>query len=253
MSIDPSTPGRGTQSRLARRGWAVDVGDPGTVLAGARRAFFVMIGVLVVIWAIQIANVADAYHLTQSYGIRPRDVGSLPDILTAPFLHFSWTHIEGNSGPLFIFGFLAAYRGIKKFAAVTVDRGADQRSGRLAVRVARLGGRGRQRRGLRLLRLHHRPRPVRPAPDRRARRRGDGAVLRLPVRRAAAAPGHRLAGARGRPGWRHRGRLAAARAACRGTGSQAGPRRVGRGLGSAQRSCLRATAAKRARPAARAR
>ncbi len=120
MSIDPSTPGRGAQSRLSRRGWAVDVGDPGTVLAGARRAFFVMIGVLVVIWAIQIANVADAYHLTLSYGIRPRDVGSLPDILTAPFLHFSWTHIEGNSGPLFIFGFLAAYRGIKKFAALTV-------------------------------------------------------------------------------------------------------------------------------------
>lgn len=120
MSNDPSTPGRGTTSRLARRGWAVDVGDPGTVVAGARRAFFVMTGILVVLWAIQIANVADSYHLTLSYGISPRNVGSLPDILTAPFLHFSWTHIEGNSGPLFIFGFLAAYRGIKKFALLTV-------------------------------------------------------------------------------------------------------------------------------------
>ena len=120
MSNDPSTPGRGTTTRLARLGWLVDVGDPGTVLVGARRAFFVMTGVLVVLWAIQIANVADSYHLTLSYGIRPRDVGSLPDILTAPFLHFSWTHIEGNSGPLFIFGFLAAYRGIKKFAVLTL-------------------------------------------------------------------------------------------------------------------------------------
>jgi membrane associated rhomboid family serine protease len=120
MSNDPATPGRGTKTRLARLGWAVDVGDPGTVLAGARRAFFVMTGVLVVLWAIQIANVADSYHLTLSYGIRPRDVGRLPDILTAPFLHFSWTHIEGNSGPLFIFGFLAAYRGLWKFAGVTV-------------------------------------------------------------------------------------------------------------------------------------
>ncbi len=120
MSNDPATPGRGTKARLARRGWAVDVGDPGTVLAGARRAFFVMTGVLVVLWALQIANVADSYHVTQSYGIRPRDVGTLPDILTAPFLHFSWTHIEGNSGPLFIFGFLAAYRGIKKFALLTI-------------------------------------------------------------------------------------------------------------------------------------
>jgi membrane associated rhomboid family serine protease len=120
MSNDPATQGRGTKTRLARLGWSVDVGDPGTVLAGARRAFFVMTGVLVVLWAIQIANVADSYHLTLSYGIRPRDVGSLPDILTAPFLHFSWTHIEGNSGPLFIFGFLAAYRGIKKFAFLTL-------------------------------------------------------------------------------------------------------------------------------------
>jgi membrane associated rhomboid family serine protease len=46
-------------------------------------------------------------------------VGSLPYILTAPFLHFSWAHIEGNSGPLFIFGFIAAYRGIRKFLGVT--------------------------------------------------------------------------------------------------------------------------------------
>jgi membrane associated rhomboid family serine protease len=73
----------------------------------------------VVIWALQIANYADSYNLTHSYGIVPRDVSSLPNILFAPLLHFSWTHIEGNSGPLFIFGFLAAYRGIGKFAAVT--------------------------------------------------------------------------------------------------------------------------------------
>jgi membrane associated rhomboid family serine protease len=97
----------------------LDAGQAETVLAGARRALFVMVGVLALIWALQVANVADAYHLTLSYGIRPRDLASLPNILTAPFLHFSWKHIEGNSGPLFIFGFLAAYRGIAKFAGVT--------------------------------------------------------------------------------------------------------------------------------------
>ncbi len=97
----------------------LDAGQAEAVLAGARRALFVMVGVLALIWALQVANVADAYHLTRSYGIRPRDLTSLPNILTAPFLHFSWSHIEGNSGPLFIFGFLAAYRGIAKFAAVT--------------------------------------------------------------------------------------------------------------------------------------
>src|SRR6266849_2300555 len=108
-----------TQQRPRRRTWSVDAGDPATVLAEARKALFVMVGFLAVIWIVQVANWVDHYQLTQSYGIRPRDVGSLPDILTAPFLHVSWAHIEGNSGPLFIFGFLAAYRGVTKFFGVT--------------------------------------------------------------------------------------------------------------------------------------
>jgi membrane associated rhomboid family serine protease len=119
MSSEPAKAEGGKAART-RRTWSADIGDPETVLANARRALFVMAGILVVLWAIQIANVTDSYHLTASYGIRPRDVLALPHILTAPFLHFSWSHIEGNSGPLFIFGFLAAYRGLAKFAAVTV-------------------------------------------------------------------------------------------------------------------------------------
>jgi membrane associated rhomboid family serine protease len=120
MSNDPSEERSGVRSRPSRQGWSLDIGNADAVLAGARRALFVMVGVLVMIWALQLANFADSYHLAKAYGIMPRDVGSLPDILTAPFLHFSWSHIEGNSGPLLIFGFLAAYRGIAKFAAVTI-------------------------------------------------------------------------------------------------------------------------------------
>jgi membrane associated rhomboid family serine protease len=103
-----------------RRTWDVGTGSAETVLAEARKALFVMVGFLAILWIIQIANWADHYQLTFEYGIRPRDAASLPDILTAPFLHFSWAHIEGNSGPLFIFGFLAAYRGVTKFFGVTV-------------------------------------------------------------------------------------------------------------------------------------
>jgi membrane associated rhomboid family serine protease len=94
--------------------------DAEAMIAEARKALWVMVGVLVIIWLVQIANWADHYHLSFHYGIRPRDVGSLPEILSAPFLHFNWSHIEGNSGPLFIFGFLAAYRGVRKFLWVTV-------------------------------------------------------------------------------------------------------------------------------------
>ena len=86
----------------------------------ARKAFFLMVGFIALIWILQIFNWADHYHLDASYGIVPRNLGRLGDIFVAPFLHFNWDHIEGNSGPLFVFGLLAAYRGIKKFLGVTL-------------------------------------------------------------------------------------------------------------------------------------
>jgi membrane associated rhomboid family serine protease len=94
--------------------------DAEAVLAEAARAFWVMVGVVGFIWAVQVINWADGYHLSVRYGIRPRDIGDLTGVITAPFLHLSWGHIEGNSGPLFIFGFLAAFRGVKKFLSLTV-------------------------------------------------------------------------------------------------------------------------------------
>jgi membrane associated rhomboid family serine protease len=122
MSSDPGAgSGAGAARQAARRGrWDIGTGDAETVLAEARKALFVMVCVLAVLWILQIVNWADHYHLTFQYGIHPRNVSDLPDVLTAPFLHFSWAHIEGNSGPLFIFGFLAAYRGVVRFIGVTV-------------------------------------------------------------------------------------------------------------------------------------
>ncbi len=118
----PGQSPRRARGRTPRRapGWTLSDDEAQTLLTNARRAFFVMVGVLAVLWIVQVFNFADHYGLDQSYGIKPRDLSALPYLLTAPFLHVSWTHIEGNSGPLFIFGFLAAYRGIGKFAAVTL-------------------------------------------------------------------------------------------------------------------------------------
>ena len=106
-------------SNTRRLGWSMGAEDAQSVLDEARKALFVMVGFLALLWIIQLVNVADHYQLTQDYGIKPRDLGSLPYILTAPFLHVSWTHIESNSGPLFIFGFLAAYRGVVRFLGLT--------------------------------------------------------------------------------------------------------------------------------------
>jgi membrane associated rhomboid family serine protease len=89
-------------------------------VAEAKKAFFLMVGFIALIWVLQIFNWASHYRLAFDYGILPRSIGRLPEIFSAPFLHFSWDHIEGNSGPLFVFGLLAAYRGVTKFLGVTL-------------------------------------------------------------------------------------------------------------------------------------
>jgi membrane associated rhomboid family serine protease len=109
----PPTQGQAVTRGARRRPAEIDVDE-------ARKAFFLMVGFIGLIWILQIANWADHYGLDGSYGILPRSIGHLGDIFTAPFLHFSWDHIEGNSGPLFVFGFLAAYRGVVKFLGVTL-------------------------------------------------------------------------------------------------------------------------------------
>lgn len=93
--------------------------DAEAMIAEARKALWVMVGFLAVIWVVQVINWADDYQLSYDYGIKSRDAEYLPEIFSAPFLHLNWQHIEGNSGPLFIFGFLAAYRGVRKFLGVT--------------------------------------------------------------------------------------------------------------------------------------
>ena len=86
----------------------------------ARKAFFLMVGFIGLIWLLQVFNWADHYRLDYDYGVVPRNIGRLPEIFTSPFLHFNWDHIEGNSGPLFVFGLLAAYRGVVRFGGVTL-------------------------------------------------------------------------------------------------------------------------------------
>ncbi|GHD56644.1 hypothetical protein GCM10010317_043230 [Streptomyces mirabilis] len=93
---------------------------PEQMIAEARKAFFVMFGFLALVWLAQLANFADHYALSRDYGVVSGDIGTLPNILTAPFLHWNWAHIESNSGPLFVFGFLAAYRGVVRFLGLSL-------------------------------------------------------------------------------------------------------------------------------------
>ena len=85
-----------------------------------RDALIVMGAFLAVLWVLQILNWADGYRLDTEFGLLPERVSRLPEIFTAPFLHFSWQHIEGNSVPLFVLGVLAAYRSIPRFLLVSL-------------------------------------------------------------------------------------------------------------------------------------
>ncbi len=85
-----------------------------------RDAFVLVGGFVALIWVLQVFNWADGYRLDTEFAIYPHNVGRLADIFTAPFLHLSWQHIEGNTVPLFVLGVLAAYRGIRKFLLVSL-------------------------------------------------------------------------------------------------------------------------------------
>jgi membrane associated rhomboid family serine protease len=85
-----------------------------------RNALIVVGAFLAVIWILQVVNWADGYRLDTEFGILPEHVSRLPEIFTAPFLHFSWQHIEGNSVPFFVLGVLAAYRSIARFLVASL-------------------------------------------------------------------------------------------------------------------------------------
>ncbi|MFJ8625890.1 rhomboid family intramembrane serine protease [Kitasatospora sp. NPDC093550] len=85
------------------------------LLSDSRAALFAMLGLQAVIWSVQVVNWLDDYGLSREFGLRSQQLGDLPEMFTSPFLHFSWDHIEANSWPLFVLGFLAAFRGMRRF------------------------------------------------------------------------------------------------------------------------------------------
>src|ERR1700753_3095044 len=85
-----------------------------------RDALIVMGAFLALIWILQVVNWADGYRVDTEFGILPEHVSRLGEIFTAPFLHFSCQHTEGNSLPLCVLGVLAAYRSIARFLLLTL-------------------------------------------------------------------------------------------------------------------------------------
>ncbi|MEZ4709244.1 MAG: rhomboid family intramembrane serine protease [Caldilineaceae bacterium] len=54
------------------------------------------------------------------FGIRPRTMIGVRNILIAPFLHNGWAHLLSNTAPLLILGALVMIRGTSDFITVTI-------------------------------------------------------------------------------------------------------------------------------------
>ena len=87
--------------------------------ARALTSAVLIVSVTAVMWVLE----AFDYTLNgwlDRFGIQPRDVGDLPDIFTAPFMHGGFGHLMANTVPFLILGFIAAARGIAKFLAMSL-------------------------------------------------------------------------------------------------------------------------------------
>ena len=76
-------------------------------------------GWLALLWALEVADQL-AFNALDAFGISPRDPGELPQVFTAPFLHFGFGHLASNSLPFFVLGLLVLLTGVRAFAVSTL-------------------------------------------------------------------------------------------------------------------------------------
>ncbi|MCD0452379.1 rhomboid family intramembrane serine protease [Actinocorallia sp. API 0066] len=94
-------------------------GEIGTQATRALAAAALVLTVLVGMWILEGVDYVLGGQL-DTYGIRARDVGDLPQIATAPFLHGNFEHLMANTVPFAVLGFLAALRGLGKFLTMNL-------------------------------------------------------------------------------------------------------------------------------------
>lgn len=95
----------GTRATAPRRGRV----KTAAVLAG---------GWLALLWLLEFVDTATRHSL-DTYGISPREMGEVRDIIPAAFLHFGYDHLAANSIPLLVLAFLTALSGAGRLIAVS--------------------------------------------------------------------------------------------------------------------------------------
>jgi len=91
-----------------------------TRVLGPRRpdGFLLVAGMVAVMWISEVIDLIVGHRLDR-YGIRPRDLGGLEGVVTAPFLHAGFGHLIANTIPFVVLGLTIALNGLVRVAAVT--------------------------------------------------------------------------------------------------------------------------------------
>jgi membrane associated rhomboid family serine protease len=84
-----------------------------------RQALIVVGAMAALMWALEIFDQVASVNLDQ-YGIKPHEADGLPGIVTAPFLHAGFGHLEGNTVPFLLLGGAIALSGLRKVVLATL-------------------------------------------------------------------------------------------------------------------------------------
>ena len=83
----------------------------------AKGAAVVMVCWVALLWGLEVIDVASG-HALDTFGVSPREIGELRDVVPAAFVHFGFAHVAANSVPLLVLGFLVALSGLRRLLAV---------------------------------------------------------------------------------------------------------------------------------------
>jgi membrane associated rhomboid family serine protease len=86
--------------------------------ADRTNALLLVAAMIALMWIAEVVDVA-AGHSLDDYGIHPRDVAGLPEIVSAPFLHVGFGHLLSNTVPFAVMGTAIALGGLARVVLVT--------------------------------------------------------------------------------------------------------------------------------------
>jgi len=82
-------------------------------------ALLLVVAMVALMWVTEVVDVIAGGRLDR-YGIHPRDVDGLAEILAAPFLHVGFGHLISNTLPFAVMGAAIALGGLARVALVTL-------------------------------------------------------------------------------------------------------------------------------------